>query len=132
MFFRLHVLVYDIEGQRLPYPVAVEESIPALCPLPVLKYNDRMVISHITKEKVYLQRVIDETFIVDLADQLTELYESGDQEKVVIEEGQFYAAKSGQFGSWYRFVFLSFGFVEMYMYKHASCLVCKREYRKIF
>lgn len=102
MFRRLQVHVFDVNGTRLPYPAAIEETIPMLGPLPVLKCNESVVVSHITKENVYLQRVVDETYIVDQDTQLAEFYEAGEQEKVAVEADQFYAAKSGRFETWYR------------------------------
>lgn len=105
--FRLLVYIYDINGSRLPYPVATEEIVPVLCPLPILRNYEKVVISHIDVDKVYVQRS-DEQFLLELRNKLNEKYEAGEQEKVHLSLNTFYAAKSRKFKFWYRCVLFFF------------------------
>lgn len=96
------MILFNVDGCRLPFPNAVEENISPLCSMPILRYTEDVVISHIDKEKVYIQRVLDETYITDLGNQLVAFYDNQEEEKVPLETDKFYVAKSAQFGTWYR------------------------------
>lgn len=102
-FCRLYVRVFDVNGSSLPYPVESDEIVPAICPMTIVKLIETVMISSLTEEKVYLQRVPDQSLLTDMDAKLNAKYESEtEQEKVAIEAGKFYAAKSAQFEAWYR------------------------------
>lgn len=103
--YRLHVKVFDVNGASLPYPAESDETVPAICPLSIVRPVETVMISSMTEDTVYLQRVSDQTALTDLNAKLFEKYETeGEQEKAVVEPGKFYAAKSAQFEAWYRYV----------------------------
>ncbi|XP_065214372.1 maternal protein tudor-like [Planococcus citri] len=99
----LHVKLFDVEGKALPYPVESDETVPVVCCAPVLRPLENVVVSSVTSEKAFLQRPADQYAVNELNNRLFEKYDKeAEQDKVDVEEGKFYVAKSGQFEAWYR------------------------------
>ena len=63
-----------------------------------------MSISHIEKDKVYLQRTANELDLAALVDEVCAFYAEleADEEKPALEADKLYAAKSAKFETWYR------------------------------
>lgn len=110
-YFRLHITIYDTEGNKITIINPDEgayDNLEPLCPFLVVTSTITGYVSHVEENFIFIQPSVIGELLALLLDRMFEYYEHLSQETAIIpEEEQFYAFHSND-GNWYRGKVISF------------------------